>query len=81
MEGVEEEEEEVEAARLSCDARDQVNLTATPLTQDGSVSDISRVCTIFQRASGEGWGRWEGHTSVAVNIHTATETFFSPPAR
>lgn len=44
-----EEEEEEEASRLSYDARDQVNLTATPLTQVGSVSDIRDACATCER--------------------------------
>lgn len=67
----------MEAARLSCDARAQVNLTATPLTQDGSVSDISRVCTIFQRAAGRGGvGGKATHPPLSMYIRLRKLFFF-----
>lgn len=59
-------EEEAAALWLSCNARDQVNLTATPLTQD-SVNDISRVCTIFERGEG-GVGGKATHPPMSTYI-------------
>lgn len=47
------EEEAAAAPRLNCNVQDQVNLTATPLTQDSSVSDINRACTMFEHGGGE----------------------------
>lgn len=58
------------ARRLNGDVRDQVNLTAAPLTQDSSVSDISRACTILER-----WGGVEKATHPPLS----TKMLFQEP--